>query len=205
MKNDRDNLDPLLLELPKEGLREMETGCRGCNRSKDPGIDRLVGLLVFVRGIPFYVMRERRDPYPLDDLKEIALMVEPDRAPSGGGVVDHLAPELAVVEKDLVPDSYLSGRIDNDVPDVLFCIQFTQEEHLDLGIGLLFLPKEPRLKDTRLIHHEAITFAKIVHDIKELAILHGFVSPVHDKHGRMVARLGRILGNEIPGQRISEV
>ena len=83
-------------------------------------------------------------PDPLDDLEQVDLGVEPHGPPPGRGVVDHLAPDLPVVEVDLVADPDLPRRVDDHVPDPLLLVELPEEEDLDLRVGLLLAAEEAR-------------------------------------------------------------
>ena len=65
-----------------------------------------------------------------------------------GGIIDDLSYHWAVVlEEEFIAYAYLAGWFDQDIPQSEFLIKLTQQEHLDLGIGLLLSTKETGRKD----------------------------------------------------------
>ena len=102
---------------------------------------------------------------------------ETQRTASAGRIVDDLCHHGTVLlEEQLVADTYLTGRLYEHIPQAQFLVQLTQQEHLDLGIGLLLSAVETRREDFRVVEHDDIALAEIVHDIAEGQELTGVIA-----------------------------
>jgi len=205
MQNDRRELHPLRMQLFQEGFCEMETGRGSRDGAEHSGIHGLIAFLVAGCRVALDVRRKRRQSDTLDDLEEISLVVEPYCPSARGRIVDHLAPQLAVVEEDLVSDADLSRRVDNNVPDVLFRVQLAEEKHLDLGVRFFLLPVQPGLEDLCFVDDDTVPFLKVVHDVEKLLIVHRLSGPVQHEEARMVPRRRRMLCDEVTRERVSEI
>jgi hypothetical protein len=117
---------------------------------------------------------------PLDDLEKIAFVIEADCPAPRCRVVDNFAPEFAVIEKDLVADADFAGGVDDDVPDILFFVQFAEEETPIFAL-VFFSVEQPR--KTCLVL--ASPLHEVLHDIGEPLVI--VIRPVNDHQARGVA------------------
>ena len=73
-----------------------------------------------------------------------------------------------VVEKQLITDTDLARRLHQHVPKAHLLIELTEQEHLYLGIGLLFRTIETGREHFRIIENERITLIEMVQHIAEV-------------------------------------
>src|SRR5882672_9842287 len=78
VEGDRDDPYSLLLDACNEPFREVKTGGRGSHRTDMLRIDGLVGLFILLDRLALDVVGKRRDTDPLDDLKQVVLVIETD-------------------------------------------------------------------------------------------------------------------------------
>ena len=169
------------------------------------GIDRLITILIFRRCITLDIMRQRRHSNAIDDLEKITFVIEPHGASARSCIVYDFAPQFAVIKINLIADAYFTRRIDYNVPDIFFSVQFTQQKDFNFRIRLFFLPIEPCLKHTRLIDCETITLLKIICDFIELSFFNSFVNAVHHHETRVIAWICRLLPYQVTRKRIFEI
>ena len=123
---------------------------------------------------------------------------EAERTAAGGGVVNHLRHQaLVLAEIQLVADADLAGGINNHVPQPLFPVQLPQEQHHNIGTGLFLFAVQTGRKYLGVVEHKGVSFAEIVDDILELAVLQLAGVFVEDHHARLVPPAGRFLGNAV--------
>ncbi len=68
----------------------------------------------------------------------ILIIEETEGTATAGGIVDNLGYHLVdIIEEQLVADTDLAGRLYQYVPKAHLRIELTEQEHLNLGIGLL--------------------------------------------------------------------
>ena len=100
-----------------------------------------------------------------------AVVEESQCAASAGGVVDDLCHHVsAFVEKQFVAYPYLSGRLHKHIPQAHLFVEFTKQEHLNLGVGLLLGAVETGGKHFGIVEYECIAFIKVVEDVPEIEI-----------------------------------
>ena len=93
---------------------------------------------------------------------------ETQRASTAGGIVDDLSHHGAVlVEEKLVADTDLSCRLYQHVPQSQFLVQFSQQEHLNLCIGLFLGTIETGWEHLGVIQYHDIAIVEIVDDMAE--------------------------------------
>ena len=132
------------------------------------------------------------------ELVVIAVEQEAQRAAARSGVVDHLGHQQVVVaEVELVADADLTRRIDQHVPQTQFAVQLAQQEDFDLGAGLLLVAVQTGRKDLRVVEDEQVALVEIVDDILEDTMLDRALGTVHHHQTRLVAVLGRVLGQHL--------
>ena len=128
----------------------------------------------------------------------IAVEQEAQRAAARSGVVDHLGHhQVVVAEVELVADADFAGRIDQHVPQAQFAVQLAQQEDFDLGAGLLLVAVQTGRKDLRVVEDEQVALVEIVDDILENTMLDRALGTVHHHQTRLVAVLGRVLGQHL--------
>ena len=96
---------------------------------------------------------------------------EAQRAASAGGVVDDLSHHrTTVVEEEFVADANLAGRLNEHVPQAHLLVQLAQQEHLNLGIGLLLRSIETGGEYLRVVEDEGVALVEIVEYITEIEV-----------------------------------
>ena len=94
---------------------------------------------------------------------------ESQRTSAAGGVVDDLSHHCSrLVEEELVTDTYLSCRLDENVPKTHLFVQLAQEEHLNLGVCLLLRAIETCREHLRVVEDKGVVLVKIVEDVAEV-------------------------------------
>ena len=97
---------------------------------------------------------------------------EAQRTSATRGIVDHLSHHgTTVIEEQFVTDTYLTGRFHEHIPQTHLTVQLPEQEHLDLGIGLLLGAIQTGRKDLGVIEHESVALIKIVQYSPEVEIL----------------------------------
>ena len=82
---------------------------------------------------------------------------------SGGRIVDDLRHELIILtEVELVPDTDLTSRIYDDIPQLECGIELTQEEDLDLGSSLLLVAVHTGGEDLGIVEDKDIILLEVV-------------------------------------------
>ena len=97
---------------------------------------------------------------------------ETQRASAACSVVDNLGHHTsALVKEQFVANTYLAGRLNQNVPQAHLLVKFTQKEHLYLSIGLLFCAVQTCGKNFCIVEYERVALIKIVKNIAEVEIL----------------------------------
>ena len=87
------------------------------------------------------------------------------------GIVDDLGHHRTVILKEeLIANTNLTSWLHEHIPQTEVTVQLTQQEHLDLGIGLLLRAVETGREHLRIVEDEGIILIKIVEDIAEVEI-----------------------------------
>ena len=154
-----------------------EVGTR-CGNGHRPFVLREDGLVVLV------VLRSdlALDPFRYGQFAEAeqrllevlvrSVVKETQGATPGGGVVNHFGDKALVLsEIEFVSYPDLAGGIHDHIPQVLLPVQFTKQEHHDVGSGLLLLAVKPGGEDFRVVEHEGVAFAEILDDVLEKSVL----------------------------------
>ena len=94
---------------------------------------------------------------------------ESQRTSAAGGVIDDLSHHCSrLVEEELVADTYLSCRLDENVPKTHLFVQLAQKEHLNLGVCLLLRAIEAGWEHLRVVENKGVVLVKIVEDVAEI-------------------------------------
>ncbi len=116
------------------------------------------------------------------------------------GVVDYLGHERAVfAEVELVADTYLAGRLDEHVPELVVGVELAQEEYLDAGAGLLLVAVEQGRKYLSVIEYHHVALVVISQDILEGLVLDFAGTAVYHHQAALVALGSRVLRNQFVG------
>ena len=106
-----------------------------------------------------------------------AVVEETQRAPATGGVVDDLSHHRTILlEEQLVADTYLTGRLDKHVPQAQLRVELAQQEHLNLGIGLLLGAIKTGGEHLGVVEDEGIALVEEIHQVAERQVLIGIVA-----------------------------
>ena len=179
----------------------MHAGRRGSHGALLLGEDGLVTLGVLGFDLLAYPLRQRRFAQREERMLELlvgAVEQEAQRAAARSGVVDHLGHhQVVIAEIELVADADLARRIDQHVPQTQFAVQLAQQEDFDLGAGLLLVAVQTGRKDLRVVEDEQVALVEIVDDILENTMLDRALGTVHHHQTRLVAVLGRVLGQHL--------
>ena len=94
---------------------------------------------------------------------------ETQRTATAGGVINHLSHHGAILlEEELVADTDLTGGLHEHIPQALVSIELTQQEHLDLGIGLLLSTIQTSREHLGIVKDKGIVLTEIVEDVSEV-------------------------------------
>ena len=90
---------------------------------------------------------------------------------AAGGIVDHLCHHRTILlEEELVADTDLSSRLYQHIPQTQLLVELTQQEHLDLGIGLFLGAVETGGEHLGVVKDKRVVLVEIVEDIAEVEI-----------------------------------
>ena len=177
MKRDKGELDALYLHALHQLAAEVKAGGRSGDGALVLGENALEVVQVFgsCRTAVYYIMRQRSLAEGVKVALELVMRTvveEAQRASAARSVVNHLCHHRpAVVEKQLVAYAYLTGRLNKDVPKAHLLVQFAQEEHLYLCVGLLLRAVKTRREHLRIVEDESVALVEIVEHIAEIEIL----------------------------------
>ena len=182
----------------------MQAGCRGAHGPFVGSEDGLVILHVFRSGLFLHPFRnigltEGEEGF----LKVFVGSVEEktEGSAAGRGVVNHFRHHgLVFSEIQLVADADFAGGIHDDIPQALLPVEFTQQEHHDIGPGLFFLSIETGGENLGIVEDKDVALAEIVDNIFEQAVLDLTAVPVKDHQTGLVSPAGRFLGNTVLGK-----
>ena len=94
---------------------------------------------------------------------------ETQRTATAGGVINHLSHHRTIfLEKEFVADTNLTGRLYKHIPQALVGIKLAQQEHLNLGIGLLLGTVQTGREHLSVVEDECIVLVKVVEDVTEV-------------------------------------
>ena len=100
-------------------------------------------------------------------------------------VVDNLSHHrAALVEEELIAYTYLACRLNEHIPKAHLLVKLTQEEHLNLGVGLLLCTIEASREHLCVVEDESVVLVEIVEHIAEVEVfaLNGLAVGVLLKH-----------------------
>ena len=104
-----------------------------------------------------------------DIVVTILIIEETEGTATAGGIIDYLGYHLVdIIKEELVADTDLACRLYQHIPKAHLGIQLTEQEHLDLGIGLLLGTIKARWEYLGIIEDEGITLFEVIDDILEL-------------------------------------
>ena len=87
-------------------------------------------------------------------------------------VVNHFSHKTFILaEIEFIAYSDFSCRIDDDIPEPLFAVEFPEQEHLNLSPGLLFLAIKPRRKYFCVVEDKCVPLTEIIDDVLENLVL----------------------------------
>ena len=94
---------------------------------------------------------------------------ESEGTSTAGGIVNDLSHHRTILLKEeLITDTDLTGRLHEHVPQTQFLVEFTQQEHLDLGISLLLGTIQTGRKHLGIVEDKGIVLVEIVEHIAEV-------------------------------------
>ena len=182
MQGDVGRVKAAYLHHLQQLLTEMQTRSRSRHSTLALGIDRLEVLHIVLLGRT--VVHDITGQRCLAQGEELAfelivgtVVEEAQRTSAAGGVVYHLSHHRSVaIEEQLVADTYLTGRLYQHIPQAQLLVELAQQEHLNLGVGLLLGAVETGRKDGGIVEDEGIALVKVVHQIAEGQILLSIVA-----------------------------
>ncbi len=195
----RSDLDPLLISRLEQLLGEVQARCRGCDRTNLVwvGKDALICFLVGIGRLALDVLRQRHLTNALDHFMQIAVVREPHRAATRCRVVNDFAVEAIIVEIDLVANTHLARRLYEYVPNALLRLEFAQQHHFNLRVGLLLLAEQTCRKYLGVVHNDHVALVHVVKNILELLVFDVSRFAVENHHFRGFAWICWILGNSV--------
>ena len=122
-----------------------------------------------------YILRQRS----LAKSEEVAfelivrtVIEEAQGTSTAGRVVIDLGYHVAhLIEEEFVPDTDLTGRLHEHVPQVCLLVELTQDKDLNLRVGLFLRSVQTGWENLRIIEDEHIAIIEIVDDIAEVKVL----------------------------------
>ena len=207
VKRDEGRLDALDLHTLEQVLREVHSGRRCGHGAFVLGEYGLVALGILGLDLLAHPSRQGRLAQTVERRLELvvrAVEEEAQRTAARGGVVDHLgAHHVVVAEVELVPYSYLSGRINQNVPQTQLAVELAQQEDLDLGARLLLVSVEACGEYLRVVEDEDILLLEIVDYILENSMFDLARGSVYHHQTRLVAVFGGVFGQHVGREIVS--
>lgn len=164
--------------------REMEAGSGDNHCSLSGGEDGLIAFCILGFGFALDVIGEGGVAEFVKRLLEFvvrAVIEETQSAASRSGVVDNFGNHrLVIAEVKFVADADLSGRFDENVPQLVFSVKLAQEEYLDARACFFFVAVEARREDHSVVEHHQVTVDKVVYNFFEHMMLDRTVGTVDD-------------------------
>ena len=183
---------------------EVQAGGRGADGPFMGGEDGLVILHVFGGGLFLHPFRDVGLTQAEEGLLEVfvtAVEQEAQGPAAGGGVVDHFRHQrLVLSEVEFVADTDFPGGVHDDVPQALLAVEFPEEEDHDVGPRFLLLAVQAGGEDLGVVQDEDVSFAEVVDDILEEAVLDFTGVFVQDHEAGLVTPAGGLLGNPVLGK-----
>ena len=177
VEGDEGEVDAADLHALHKLAAEVQTGSGSGDGTLVLGIDALELLLV-VGGCGTavdHIMGQRCLAQGIELALELivgTVVEEAQRAAAAGGVVDDLGHHgPTVIEEQLVAYSDLAGRLYEDIPQTHLLVQLAQEEHLDLGVGLLLGTIQTGREHLGVVEDKGVALAEVVEHIAEVKIL----------------------------------
>ena len=181
MKCDESRLDAFYLHTLEQFATEMQS-CRRCCYGTfvlcEYGLEVLHVLACGTRGLRFPVSVINDIAWQrclaqriklLFELVVRTVIKEAQRAAAACSVVDDLGNHRSTfVEEQLVAYSDFAGRLHKHVPKAHLLIKLTQEEHLNLCVGLLLRTVKARREYLCVVEYERVTLVKIVEHVTEI-------------------------------------
>ena len=178
MERQESKVDTLNFHTLQHLTAEMESRC-GCRHSTlilGKETLEIVHILRSGRATIYNVMRQRGLTQGKEFTFELivgTVIEETERTAAARRIVDDFCHHRsAVVEEQFVTDTDLTGRLHKHIPQAHLLIEFTQQEHLYLGIGLFLRTIETSRKHLRIIEHERIALVEMIQHVAEVKI-HG--------------------------------
>ena len=108
----------------------------------------------------------------LEDIMLTFFIIEETKGTTtAGGIIDNLSYHLVhIVKEQLVANTNLAGRLYEYIPKTHLRIQFTEQEHFNLGISLLLGTIKTGWENLGVIEYKGITLGKVVDNILELQV-----------------------------------
>lgn len=109
-------------------------------------------------------------PHYFDDDMLTDLVIEEAKSTStAGGIVDYLSHHLVdIIKEEFVSYTNLTGWFYEYIPESHLLIQLSEQEHLNLGIGLLLGTIKTGWENLGIVEDESIALFEVIHDILEL-------------------------------------
>ena len=145
--------------------------------------------------IEVFLLRELNAENKLWDV-----LVEPARKIRIGNKLYFGDGETMVAEIELVADADFAGRLNEHIPELVFSIEFAEQEHLDFGTRLFLVAIEARGKHLSVVVDKDVAIFKIVDDFLEHSMFNLAGGAVNDHHSRLVALRGGALCNQFVRQ-----
>ena len=94
---------------------------------------------------------------------------ESERTSATGGIVNDLRHHRTVLlEEELVADTDLTGGLHEHIPQAQLLVELAQQEHLNLGIGLLLGTVQTGGEHLRIVEDKGIVLVEVVEHIAEV-------------------------------------
>ena len=174
MKGDESKIDAFDFHTFHQFATEVKSRCRSGNGTLVLGKDTLE--IIKVVGSGRTSVNDIAGKRCLTKCIEVAfelvmrtVIQETQCTSSAGCVVDHLSHHRStLVEEELITDSYLASRFDQNVPKSHFFAEFTEQENFDFGIGLFLCAVKSCREYFRVVEDECVAIVKMLQNMTEV-------------------------------------
>ena len=200
MKRDVGGVNALVSELSEHVLREMQTRGGSGGGAGLAAVDSVVAVLVLE--LLGDVGRERHLTYAVEDIKEISLEREADKAVSLVHNVEYLSGKPLREIDDRAGFQALSG-VHQGLP--FGEAQTLEQQELNVGAGAALDTVYTRRENLAVVHHKQVAGVQVVSDVVEVPVAYLTGGAVNCHQPGAVPRLDRSLRDEFLGKFIVKI
>ena len=196
----RHDLNAHFADLFHQLRREVQPGGGGGGGAVVAGVDGLVAVAVLQLFVD--VGRQGHLAQLVQHRLQRALADKLDDAAARVGRLQHARHQLAAAEGHFRAGLEPPPRAHQRLP--LLGAELLEQQHLRRAAAGA-LADEPRGDDARVVDHQHVAGAQVVHDVVKVPVFELPVFAVHHQHAAVVARLHRRLGDQFLGQVVVKI